>query len=207
MTFWKIVFGVIVSLGGVGGIVTLIIKFCGNMIAERLSKKYELKLNKELESLKSNLARKNFISKTRFDTEFKIYRELSKSFFNMTKNISIMIPVGCVNILADREARKKYEDEIYSTSCNCFVCAQDTLYQNVPFIPKEFCDDYNEILRLCRRQIDAYNRRFDVLSFVSQLEKENFTDTDYERTDEIKMKLKALNDSIREYLSNLVVVE
>lgn len=206
MRFWEIVGGVIVSFGGVAGLVALILKFAGNMIAERLSKKYELKLNEALENQKSNLERKNYISKTRFDAEFQIYRELSKSFFDMTKEIGTMIPIGLVKVPSDKEAKEKYENDIYKNASNNVINAQDVLNQNAPFISKDFYEKYNEILQLCRQQICVFERRFDILNPMSRSEKETFSAKDYDRTHLIFQKLNDLNDSIREYLSKLDVI-
>ena len=60
---WKIVFGIITSIGGVGVIILAIIKFSSNIIAKRLEEKYSLKLSKELEKYKSTLDNKIYISK------------------------------------------------------------------------------------------------------------------------------------------------
>ena len=45
----------IVSAGGIGAIIIGVIKFTSNSIADALSKKYELKLNKELELYKCHI--------------------------------------------------------------------------------------------------------------------------------------------------------
>ena len=45
----------ILSAGGIGAIVMGVIKFSSTAIAESLSKKYELKLNKELERYKAGM--------------------------------------------------------------------------------------------------------------------------------------------------------
>jgi hypothetical protein len=65
----------------------VIIKFSSNIIAKRLDERYTLKLNKEFEKYKSIIDNKTYISKTKFDTEFAIYRELSNAFFEMVKGI------------------------------------------------------------------------------------------------------------------------
>lgn len=100
---WQIVLGVIASVGGIGGVILIIIKFSVNAIAKHLEERYSLKLNKELEYYKSSLDNKIYISKTKFDTEFGIYRELSKAFFEMVKNISIMIPSHILRIKRQKE--------------------------------------------------------------------------------------------------------
>ena len=51
----------IVSAGGIGAIIIGVIKFTSNSIADALSKKYELKLNKELELYKAGVENKIYI--------------------------------------------------------------------------------------------------------------------------------------------------
>lgn len=130
----KIVIGVVASVGSIGGIIILVIKFSVELIAKRLEEKYTLRLNKELEKYKSSLDNKIYISKTKFDTEFNIYRELSKTFFNMVREVNTMIPVGLVNVPADEVVRKKFENECYDNTKKMVVLAQDTLLSNASFI-------------------------------------------------------------------------
>ena len=76
MMNWESIFAIasacIVSAGGVSGIVIIIIKFSSNWIADALAKKYELKLNKELERYRAGVENKIYISKAKFDVEFQL---------------------------------------------------------------------------------------------------------------------------------------
>lgn len=74
----QIVLCAIGSAGGIGAIIVCTVKWSANRIADRLSKKYELKLQKEMELYKAGVENKIYISKTKFDTEFELYRRLSK---------------------------------------------------------------------------------------------------------------------------------
>ena len=139
---WKIIIGSLASVGGIGGIIFFIIKFSADNIAQRLQKKYSLELNKDIEKFKSNLDNKIYISKTKFDTEFSIYRELSKTFFEAVKAISIMIPPGLTFVPADENDRKEYEHKCYSDAVKAVVNAQDALNSNAPFIQTELFDKY-----------------------------------------------------------------
>lgn len=174
-----------------------------NTIAKRLEEKYTLKLNKELERYKSNLDNKIYISKTKFDTEFEIYRELSKAFFEMVKDISILIPSGLTSVPADPE--KKYDEKIYKEAMESTVKAQDILNGNIPFISEEIYNAYTEILKLCRQQLNAFERRWN-LSYLSP-NKEEFTTEEYNRTDVINQKFLEANDKIRKYIEKLDVLE
>ena len=197
----------IVSAGGVGGVAMAVVKFTSNIIADKLSAKYENKLEQALEKYKTELSKKEYVSQVRFDAEFEIYRTLSKEFSTAVKNISLMIPDGIAYSPADEEKRTEYENKIYVDANNAVVVAQDVLYANGAFISEELYNKYNEILTLCSQQLNAFQRRYNVLYFASQEKKENYTDKEYERTTTIKEKWLELNNCVREYISKLEVID
>lgn len=156
---WKIILCAIGSVGGIGAIIIAVTKFTADILAERLSQKYSIKLQKELEQYKSGLENKTYITKTKFDAEFSLYRELSKTFFEMVKDITTMIPTGYATYPADKEARKEYERILYNNAVKSTVAAQDTLNGNIPFIPDELYQKYKEIVRMCSIQLNVFERR------------------------------------------------
>ena len=197
----------IVSAGGVGGIAIAVIKFSSNIIAERISVKYENKLERALEKYKTELSKKEYVSQVKFDAEFEIYRTLSKGFSTAVKNIILMIPDGKAYFPADKDKRKEYENNNYLNANNAIVMAQDALYANGAFISEDLYNKYNEILALCGQQLNAFQRRYNVLYFASQEKKESYTDKEYERTTTIKEKWLELNNCVREYISKLEVID
>lgn len=197
----------IVSAGDVGGIAIAVIKFSSNIIAERISAKYENKLEQALEKYKTELSKKEYVSQVKFDAEFEIYRTLSKEFSTAVKNISLMIPDGMAYFPADEDKRKEYENNNYVNANNAIVMAQDALYANGAFISEDLYNKYNEILALCGQQLNAFQRRYNVLYFASQEKKESYTDKEYERTTTIKEKWLELNNCVREYISKLEVID
>jgi len=197
----------IVSAGGVGGIAIAVIKFSSNIIAERISAKYENKLEQVLEKYKTELSKKEYVSQVKFDAEFEIYRTLSKEFSTAVKNISLMTPDGMAYFPADEDKRKEYENNNYVNANNAIVMAQDALYANGAFISEDLYNKYNEILALCGQQLNAFQRRYNVLYFASQEKKESYTDKEYERTTTIKEKWLELNNCVREYISKLEVID
>lgn len=203
---WKIAISAVTALGGFGVIFIAVIKFSSEIIAKRLEEKYSLKLNKELEKYKSSLDNKNYISKAKFDIELNIYRELSKYFFEMVKNINALIPYGYTKVLADKEAQKKVETENYKKSIESIIAAQDCLNGNAAFIPENIFKCYDELLIISRIQTDVFSDRWDVLYLVPQEEKERLSLEDYNRTKELNDKFKVLNQTIRKYLSELEII-
>ena len=203
---WKIVLGVVASVGGIGVVIVAAIKFSADIIAKRLEEKYTLKMNKELEKYRVGLDNKIYISKTKFDTEFSIYRELSRSFFVMVRDITHMIPAGYAEYPADKEEREKYENMLYDNALKSTVTAQDFLYSNIPFIPEEFEKAYLDVLGLCREQLGVFELRWNVGYLATDAEKRKFSREDYQRSRDIKEKYDALNKAVREYLSKLDVI-
>ena len=204
--FWKIVLGVVASVGGIGAVIVAAVKFSADIIAKRLEEKYTLKMNKELEKYRVGLDNKIYISKTKFDTEFSIYRELSRSFFVMVRDITHMIPAGYAEYPADKEEREKYENMLYDNALKSTVTVQDFLYCNIPFIPAEFEKAYLEVLGLCREQLGVFELRWNVGYLATDAEKRKFSREDYQRSRDIKVKYDALNKAVREYLSKLDVI-
>ena len=197
----------IVSAGGVGGVAMAVVKFTSNIIADKISAKYENKLEQALEKYKTELSKKEYVSQVRFDAEFEIYRTLSKEFSTAVKNISLMIPDGMAYFPADEDKRKEYENNNYLNANNAIVMAQDALYANRAFISEDLYNKYNEILALCGQQLNAFQRRYNVLYFASQEKKESYTDKEYEQTTTIKEKWLELNNCVREYISKLEVID
>lgn len=204
-TIVQIALGCIVSAGGIGGIIIAVVKLSAGMISDRLAKKYQLQLDKEMEKYKMELSKKEYVSRTRFETEFAIYRELTAAFSEMITHISILIPAGYVEVPADEEARQKLDQEHYEAANNAAVKAQNILYSNEAFIPKEFCDEYQNFLKLVRGQLLAYTRRFNVYYFGE--DKNDFTLEEYKRTSEIQQKWSAFIETIRSYLAKLDVID
>ena len=197
----------IASVGGIGFVIVACVSFCSGIIAKKLEEKYSLKLNEELEKYKANLDNKKYITKTKFDAEFALYKSLSKAFFDMVKAISIMIPQGVEYVPVDEKARDEYDMNKYNEAVKYTVIAQDELNGNAPFVPKDFFDDYEEIRKLCDIQIRVFERRWDSVQFVSEKEKKQLPHEAYERTGNINIKFEELNKKIREYLDKIDVLE
>ena len=202
----KIVFCVVSSVGGIAGVIIITIKYLSDVLAERLAKKYDNRLKKELEEYKAEVDGKIYFTKAKFDAEFELYQLLSKSFFEMVKNITTMIPAGLSSYPADPELRKKYEDGLYDKAVQSSIIAQDVLNANIPFISKDFYNSYNEILHLCNIQLGVYEERWNALSLETQEEKESFSYEDYDRSRESVNEYFDLCDRLRDYLSKIDVL-
>ena len=204
---WKAVLAVVMSVGGIGAVFVAVIHFSSNIIAERLQKKYDLKLNEEFEKYKVGLDNKKLISKTIFETEFSIYRELTKAYFTMIKDVNMLIPTGVQITPLDKAERDKFELDNYQRTKKSALVAQDMLNGNSPFIPERIFKEYDVIMKLCSLQLTSCELRWESMNWTSCGEKEDFPEDAYERTKEINDRFGKLNDLIRNYLDSLVVLD
>lgn len=203
----KILAAVLSSVGGLSAVIIFVVKCSSGIIAKRLEERYSLQLSKELEAYKSKVESKTYISKTKFDAEFSLYRELSKTFFDAVKAISIMIPYGVAKYAADPDTRKKQQKEQYDRALQATVCAQDTLKSNIPFITEDIYDLYSDILVDCQTQLDVFEERWNVAVLGHEFGESTLELADYQRTKIIVDKFNSLNKKVREYISNLDVLE
>ncbi len=202
----KIVLEIIAGVGGIGVIFTAVVAFSSSFIADKLQKKYQLKLDEELEKYKAGLTNKIYISKAKFDAEFLIYQNLSVAFSECIKAFNILIPIGIANIPVDEKMREKEESENYRAARNAYVLAQDELSKSIPFIPREFVDDYRALLKLCSLQLHDFERRWNISYIGTKKEKSVLDNDSYQRTTEINRNFDILNEKIRDYLSRLDVL-
>lgn len=198
---WGIAGAIVASAGGFGALFLMAVKFSADQIADSLQKKYDLKLNEELERYKAEIESKKYISKTKFDAEFSLYQSLSRAFFNMIKAINALVPTGLTTVPADENIKEELEKERYKYAIKKAVKAQDQLMSNVAFIPECYYKRYEEILGLCHQQIYEFEKRWN-LSYTD-LKDRRLTSDAYQRTGEINEKFKELNIEIRAHLEEL----
>lgn len=194
---------VIVSFGGAGAIVIAVTKFCVNQITENLQKKYELKLSKELEQFKSALVSKSYVSKTRFDAEFTIYRELSRITVTMVVEVSQLFPVFTRDMRDDYDTYK----ERYDTALEKVIEFQNKLAANAPFISSETYKSFHDLEMKCKAQLSDFvdfRLRPDAKIFIAEC-REEYNEV-WKRTREIQADLENIIEQLRGYLSRLEVL-
>jgi hypothetical protein len=101
---------------------------------------------------------KNYISKTRFDTEFKLYQDLSESVLTMTGDIDLLFPTD-FDLLPHDETQKaaKIEDRAQNAGQSVTVAGK-TIKRYAPFVPKNLFENLNELVAKCKRQLYWYDR-------------------------------------------------
>ena len=176
MTTGEIILAIIVSTilsaGGIGGIIIAVIKFSSDFIANRLSKKYELKLSKSLEEYKARLDDGSYISRTMFDKEFEIYQNLTRTFsealhsmqvyYGIKESSTKIIAAKDINdfnprlqeLLDDVKSGKAVTEiqmtELHNTMCEQFTQFKQVLDESAAFIPVDNYALFLQLFKLCR---------------------------------------------------------
>ena len=202
---WKIVVTSVTSLGGIGVIIYFIIRFSAEKIAERLEKKYELKLEKNLEIFKSELDTKSYISKAKFDKELNIYVEISESLLLAVDMCFWLFPTCIDKVYSDPELAKELYNKRYLSANESVIKLQNLLGSKAPFISEELYDDFLEIKKLLVIQINMYDfcgaLQRDKFSFNETKSKEEMES--WKRTEEISNKYKDIVKKMRNYLNKI----
>lgn len=194
---------IVVAFGGAGVIISAFVKFSVKQIAESLQKKYDLKLSKELEAFKNTLGNKSYISKTRFDAEFAIYRKISGLTVSMVKDVSQLFPVFTRDGRSDLDVYK----EKYNTAYKSVMAFQDELASSAPFISEEIYPLFCALEEKCKRQVSDFidfRLRPDASEFVKECRDEY--NKVWDRTRQIQADSDEIIKALRSYLSQLDVV-
>ena len=201
----------IASVGGIGAIIVWVITSVSDTVADRLSKKYQLQLDKEKEKFKTELSKKEYVSKTKFDAEFRMYQELSE------KNISMVYCAG-ESVIITRGAPYSEEDLVnyIEKFCHDLNDAEMTNKKYAPFVSRNIFDKYHSLEKAAQeifRLIKAW-RQFQSNDDFSIMIADNI----YHNQEEIKKAIEEkqrilseesdtiLND-LRDYLGKLDVLE
>ena len=178
-------------------------KCCVGQITHKLQKKYEIKLNRELERFKNALESKLYVSKTRFDAEFAIYRELSKTTVAMVTEISQLFPSYINNMCDDLESRENRYNNAYEK----VVVYQNELAGNAPFIPSEIYILFRNLEDKCKKQLSDF-RDFKLRTNHREYIEESYDDYKKakSRTEEIVFDLDTIIERLRQHLAQLEVL-
>ena len=123
-----------------------------NAIWLYFQRRKQLEYDKKLESYKSMLDNRNYVSKVRFDAEFLLYRELMVACRNMINDVYFVYPT-VANVPANVEERKKYEDEAFKSATKSYKEFNKLITGNAPFIPKDFYERFIMLMNLCNKNL------------------------------------------------------
>ena len=198
------------AIGGTVGILTFImwgIKFYSDRIAERLIIKYELKMNKELEYFKRKLEKNNYISQSRFDLEFNIYKDISEMLYIAVEKCYWLFPTQIDYSPQGKNEINIFYQKRYDNAVESIVGVQRVLGSKAPFISEELFNRFENLKQLLTTQVNMYPICGAIVGCRGTLGKElnDELNKSFLRTDEIKTDHKALIDKMRFYFDSLII--
>lgn len=197
---------IVVSVGGSGAIICATSKFLSERIAKRLDSAYQQKLNEQLEKYKLELDNKRYMTKEQFDVQMQIYRDLSKSYFQILVKLCSISEEDFYKDTGSDFDKKRFEEYTYRNIVTTISIAQNVLYENAPFIPKHIFQKYDELYGLINNQFWSYNSKYYEYVNGKIKQEERLTESDKNIYKEVERKLFEVSEDVRIYLESLTLV-
>jgi hypothetical protein len=206
---WRVALAVLASLGGGGAIVVMLSSWLGKVWANRILEQDRAHYASELERLKTDLDRTTrllqgeiektlFVTKTHFETEFQILREIWQEVSVVRASMSALRPK--FDIVDVRQTPAERLGERFAAYVPDVLKLIQTVDRNSPFYPQEIYETLDQLVRIALRERDdiAVESSEDTLSLAGRNRgKENF--------DQYLALAEKLSTQIRDRLAKLSV--
>ena len=169
--------------------------------------KQKSEFTKEIEILKAKNEKLNYISKTQFEKEFKIYQELSEPIFDMFFDVLKLFPMGLDYVPEDEAERKKFYEKRYNNAMDNLLVFQKKLYIYAPFIPKHIYDMFDNFRVEARKQVNWYP---DFILYPDRETIQELRDEKrkcWQRTEELQNQYEDIINKLRNYLQSLKIMD
>lgn len=203
----KLVIAFMASIGGAGAIIVGIVKYASQRIAESLSAKYQLELDKRLEEYKNKLDKRNYVSKARFDTEFTVAKELMIACKTMINSVYFLFPNEKLEQVYERnDGWGEKNQKCLLTAIDSSRKFEELLEGNSPFITKEIYDEFSALDMLCRKNILSYscrNENDSLYATIPVAHRKKIMEEAYKRTWEIQQRFETISDMLRKHFQDM----
>lgn len=191
---------------GVSALVAISISALWAIYFNRIKEGQKAEFQKQIEELKAKNDKLNYITKTQFDAEFKMYQELSAASYNMVMEMSNLFPKN-KPILKDMQSSFKNNIKIFKDSINSNLSFQDLLFKYSAFISKDLYEQFDSLRLQCKNQTDMFykvhfekdkNKRQQFIKDSAQ---------NWELTPKILIMQMDIINNLRNYLQTLKVMD
>lgn len=178
---------VVAIIGIAGTIIGTVIGLLSNVLIEKKRAKNDGRIH---------------VSKTQFDLQIEIYKQLSSAFFHVLVNLN--------TLESKKEGKHFYKDKElnqndYIRLVEVTSKAQDLLYENAPFIPEDIYEKYDRVNNLINNHFWKY---MDNIHYVSKVEDGVKSAEDIEDiTDVVEHLLREINATIRARIADMSIIE
>ena len=165
---------------------------------------YKSDVKKQIENLKAQNEKRNYISRVQFDAEFKTYQELAEYCYYMFFNVSQLFPKGIAEKPADPEEQQKYINTLYNNALKALVDFQNILYKYGAFITEDLYKIFDDFRVKNQAQVNMYkNINIADIEAVRADFRKNFHSECIKRTEEIYNDYDNITIELRKYLKTL----
>ncbi|HLB73106.1 MAG TPA: hypothetical protein VJJ98_03725 [Sedimentisphaerales bacterium] len=137
----------LIAAGGIGGAVASCI---GNWFVNKKLQAQKHEHDKQLESLKSKLGKKNTVHKLQFEKEFQLYGELWKALVDVRSTATI---TPSVDIMPKDQAHYDVYKGRFESAADAFNKANDLFKYHRPFYHDDVSKITEDLLDQCRKHI------------------------------------------------------
>lgn len=159
--------------------------------------------NRMIERIKAKNDSKLYMSKSQYDLELNVYREISKKLYGLIVHLTTIYSDNHYK-QQNEEKDKTSEVKTYVELVNSIADVQDILYENAPFIPEHIFSKYDEVFQQAKEQFWIYQK--DVKMFAESGTKPSITAESRERVDRIETMYNCVNNELRKYLSSVSLI-
>lgn len=153
----------LIVAGGIGGAVASCI---GNWFVSKKLQAQKHEHDKQLESLKSNLGKKNTVHKLQFEKEFELYEELWKKLVDVRRS-AVITPT--VDITPGGKTLYDVYKERFDNAVKAFNEANDLFEYHRPFYHDEVSSITRNLLSECRGYIRSVGQMLKSTNFDEEL--------------------------------------
>lgn len=201
----------IMQIIGISGTTSLIIVILVGKLWEiwfnRIKEGQKAEFQKQIQQIQAQYDKLNYISKTQFDAEFKMYQELSEACFEMVLSSTALFPNYIDYLPENKDEQKEVFSQRYQIAVAKLVAYQNLLFKYSPFISKELYEKFEELRKLVQVQTNFYPDfklgRIDNSEILREMKDEQLNCM--KRTPEIEQKHKEIIEELREYLKTIKV--
>lgn len=141
---------------GLALLISVVVSALWAIYFNRIKEGQKAEFQKQIESLKAKNDKCNYISKTQFDAEFKMYQKLSEVGFNMLLDNSLLFPMGIDYLPKDETEQQKIFETRFETANKSMVIYQNMLFKYAPFLSENIYNLFDELKEFGRLQLIFY---------------------------------------------------
>jgi hypothetical protein len=210
---FKLISAAVISFGGAAFIVRWFVNISANHLSEKMLRKYDAELNKDIERYKHELQLETekyrqkteklvFVTRKQFETEFSAYQSLFDNLFDFSVCTRTLFPVFDMLPEGEMERKDEYKKR-YQDFRLAFNTFSKVLEKNAPFIPENHYNMFDSIRTNAYELGSMYPEIRIVDDPIFREDYAKIVRENHKKTSEFNEKVVQAKKRIRDYLATL----